>query len=549
MTAATVLTTTLPALRLATVFPARLLVALLVGRLPAIGMLRSAIVLRARATVITLALAAVVTTVRLARMLAVGVPTVVARFARTGIVTGEFLAGFSGHRGGILLPERFLARVMLGVVALMITRVVVAAPVLAATTILVSVGMGGAIIVVTGKGAFFGLGLGIRIFRALGLGVGGLVLAATLVGALLVLAATLLMAIVKVATATAATTTATTPAAATATTTMPAIGIITTAALGRSVAATLAVLALLPLLALLDTLGGRAAALFLIGGNFSGKILVFILVVEVIHARRRGVGRAGGARRGDGFRLAGEMLARGQLHIASGEAGQLSGAHEAGCLARRGRADDDLGDDVARAGAEKSLHRVSHEFGIDGALRVERHRSLGRGFRIGPGVNGGGADAVAAKLVKEGFGEMVQTAFDGRGDRTAGGGTITIPAKDDEVALLFAQPRERDAGEGDGREEADVEALGHVGDRSVEQRRGGAPGGVDDEAYVPFACDDILGHLGEGGGVGKVAGDGEKIVVREGIARELGGECIYPAAHADQAPGDGEPRPGVGAGD
>jgi hypothetical protein len=72
---------------------------------------------------------------------------------------------------------------------------------------------------------------------------------------------------------------------------------------------------------------------------------------------------------------------------------------------------------------------------------------------------------------------------------------------------------------------------------------------VNDKTYVPFAGQDVLDGLGKGGGVSEVYGEGDEVVVREGIAGELGGECIHPAAHTDEAPGDCEARAGVGAGD
>ncbi len=425
----------------------------------------------------------------------------------------------------------------------MVVRIIVAANVVA-TMLFFGVGMGGAVIVVASDGAFFGLGFGVRIFGALDWAMRGLVLAATLMRRALLLATALLGTVVKLSATPATATPATTPTATPATTAMSTVGIVTP--LRRALATTLTVLALWSWLA---TLGRRLAALFFIGGNFAGKILVFVLVVEVIHARRRGVGRPGGARRGDGLGLAREMLARGQLDIARGQAGQFGGAHDARGLDRGRRADDELRDNIARAGAQQVFDGVGHQFRIDGALRVERHGSLGRSLGIGPGVNRGGTNAVATQLVKKRFGEMVQTTFNSRSDGTAGSGAIAIPAEDDEMALLLAQPRKGDAREGNGCEQADVEALGHVGHRGVEQRRRGTPGGVNDKTYMSFASNNVLGHLGEGGGVSEVARDGEKVVVREGITGELGGECIHPAAHADQAPGDSEPRPGVGAGD
>jgi hypothetical protein len=412
-------------------------------------------------------------------------------------------------------------------------------PGVVAALVFIGIGMGGAVIIVARNSAFLGLGLGIGIFGALDGTMGRFVVAATLMRTRR-LAATLLMAVVKLSPATTAATPATTTAAS-ATATMPSVGVVPT--LGRTVATALRT----GLLALLT--GGRIALLLRPRGGFGLVIFVFVLVVEIIHARRR---RIGGARRtgcGDGLGLAGEMLTRGQLDIARGEAGEFGRTHDARRLGRGGGADDDLGNDVARAGAEEVFEGVGHQLGVDGALRVERHGGLGRRLGIGPGVNGGGADAVTAQFVEKGLGEMMKAAFDSCGNGAARSEAVAIPAQNDKVPLLLAEPRQGDAGECEGRQEADVEALGQGGDRGVEQRSRFAPGGVNDEAYMPFAGDDVLGHLGEGGGVSKVAREGKKIVVRERIAGELGGECIHPAAHADQAPGDSEPRPGVGAGD
>jgi len=144
---------------------------------------------------------------------------------------------------------------------------------------------------------------------------------------------------------------------------------------------------------------------------------------------------------------------------------------------------------------------------------------------------------------------MVQTAFDGRRDGATRRGAVAIPTEDEEMALLFAQPRQRDARQRQWREQADVDALDEYRDRRIKQRRDRLPRGVNNVCYMPVARHDVLGDLGEGLRVSEIASEGYKIVVRKRVAGELGGECVHPAAHADQAPGDCEPRPGVGAGD
>ena len=144
---------------------------------------------------------------------------------------------------------------------------------------------------------------------------------------------------------------------------------------------------------------------------------------------------------------------------------------------------------------------------------------------------------------------MMQAAFDGCRDRAAGRGAVAIPTEDQKMPLFFAQPRQRDARQRQGREQADVDPLNQCGDRRIEQRRDRLPRGVDDVGYVPVARHDVLGDLGQGLRISEVASEGDKFVVGKRVAGELGGECIHPAAHADQAPGNCEPRPGVGAGD
>lgn len=163
------------------------------------------------------------------------------------------------------------------------------------------------------------------------------------------------------------------------------------------------------------------------------------------------------------------MLAWGQLDIARGEASKFGRAQDARRLNRGCGANDDLRNDIARAGAQEIFNGVGHQLGVDGALRVERHCGLGCGLGIGPGVNRGGANAVRAQLVEECFSEMVQTAFDGGRDGATRGGAVAIPAQDNEVPLLFAEPGERDARQRNRREQADVEALGQIGDRGIEQ--------------------------------------------------------------------------------
>jgi hypothetical protein len=237
------------------------------------------------------------------------------------------------------------------------------------------------------------------------------------------------------------------------------------------------------------------------------------------------------------------------LNLAGGEAGELGGAGQAGCLDGGGWTNDEGGDDVARTQAEELFDGVGHQLGVDGGLGVEGEGGFGGGFRIGAGVNGGGADAVVAEFVEELGGEVVKAAFDGGGDGAFGGGAVAVPAKDEEVAFFLAQPREGGAGERDGGKEPDVEALGERFHGGVEERGGRAPRSVNDEAHVSLAGQDVLDRLGEGGRVGEVYGEGDEIVVREGIAGELGGESIHPAAHTDEAPGNGEARAGVGAGD
>ena len=86
------------------------------------------------------------------------------------------------------------------------------------------------------------------------------------------------------------------------------------------------------------------------------------------------------------------------------------------------------------------------------------------------------------------------------------------------------RPGKGGAGEGDGREEADVEAFGENVHGGIKEGGGGTPGGVNDEAYMSFAGQDFLDGLGKGGGVSEVYGEGDEVVVREGIAGELGGE-------------------------
>jgi hypothetical protein len=117
------------------------------------------------------------------------------------------------------------------------------------------------------------------------------------------------------------------------------------------------------------------------------------------------------------------------------------------------------------------------------------------------------------------------------------------------MALFFTQPRQRDPREGERREQADIYALDQGRNWRIEQRRRRAARGVNDKTHMAFARHDVLGHLGQGGGISEVASKGDEIVVRKGVAGELGGECVHPATHADQAPANGEARPGVGAGD
>jgi hypothetical protein len=278
-------------------------------------------------------------------------------------------------------------------------------------------------------------------------------------------------------------------------------------------------------------------------------VLVFLFVVKIFGAGGWSVGRAGTRGRGNGLGFAGEKCARGQLDLAGGEAGELGGAGQAWCLDGGGRADDEGGDDVAGAEAQEVFDGVGDELGVDGGLGVEGERGFGGDFGIGPRVDGGGADAFVAQFVEELGGEVMEATFDGGGDGAFGGGAVAIPAEDEEMALFLAEPRESGACEGDGGEEADVEALGEGVDGGVEERDGSAPRGVNDKAYVPLAGQDVLDRESKGGRVGKVYGEGDEVVVRERIAGELGGESIHPAAHTDEAPGNGEARAGVGAGD
>jgi hypothetical protein len=88
------------------------------------------------------------------------------------------------------------------------------------------------------------------------------------------------------------------------------------------------------------------------------------------------------------------------------------------------------------------------EFRVDRALRVEGEGGFGRGLGVGARVNGRGADAVTAEFVKKGVGEVVESSFDGRGDGAAGRGAVAIPAEDEKMPLLFAEPRQRDARQG-----------------------------------------------------------------------------------------------------
>jgi hypothetical protein len=300
----------------------------------------------------------------------------------------------------------------------------------------------------------------------------------------------------------------------------------------------------------------RGIAATLVAGGFASGIkffdiafVVFVLVVVVIfQAGGRSIGGAGAGGRGDELGFAREKFAGGELDLAGGEADELGGAGEAGRLGVGGGADDEGGDDVARAQAEELLDGIGNDFGIYSGLRVEGEGGIGGGGRIRAGVHGGGADAVVAELIEELGGEVVEAAFDGGGDGAGGGRAIAIPAEDEEVALFLAEPREGGAGEDDGREETDVEALGERVDGGIEEGRGAAAGRVNDEADVPFLSQDFLDGLSEGGGIGEVYSEGDEVVVREGIAGELGGESVNPAAHTDEAPGNSEARAGVGAG-
>lgn len=445
-------------------------------------------------------------------------------FGRRGVVVaaGKFVARFGVNRRGFAALG-FVARRIVA----QSRRVATLGIVRFAAVVFVGIRMRGAEAVVTDKGALLGFGLGVGIItgrRWLARRGRGTTLAATLRGTVVELSA----APTAASATTAATATATTAASLALVVVMTRAGLLATLArwTGRPVA-----------------VGTRG-----LGFRLHFEILVFVLVFEIVHPGRRSIGGPGGARRGDGLRLLREILAGGELHITRGEAGKFRRAKEARGLGGGGGADDDLRNGVARAQAQEVFDGVGDEFGVDGALRVEGHGGLGRGLRVGARIHGGGADAIVAQLVKEGFGEMVESAFDGGGDGTAGRGAVAVPAEDDEVALFLAQPWERGAGEGEGCDEAGVDARGQFADRGVEQRHRRAARGVHDEAHMPFARHDVLSHLGEGGGVGEVAGDGEEVVVREGIAGELGGEGVNPAAQADQAPGDGEPRPGIGAG-
>ena len=451
-------------------------------------------------------------------------------------------------RGGVV-GEGVFAGVAILAVAAVVPRFLIFANVVAGcavvTTLFVRFGMGRAEAVVAGEGAFLGHFLGVGIIR-LGAGRRLIGIGTTLtLGALLAVRGRA-VAIVFVGLAATTATTAASAAAGTATATIAATLTLVVTALGGR-----------PGVAFAARGRVRTRALkfvFAVGGPgelfvFGVPIFLLVFIVEIFRGRRRSVGGAGAFGGGDGFGFLGEVLARGELDIAGGEAGEFGGAQQARGLAQGRGAEDEGGDDVAGAGAEEVFDGVGDEFRVDGALRVEGEGGFGRGLGIGAREEGGGADAVAAEFVEEGVGKVVEAAFDGGGDGAAGRGAVAIPAEDEEVALLFAQPREGDPREGEGCKKADVDPLGEVGDGGVEEGRRRDARGVNDEADVPFARHDVLSHLGQGSRVGEVAGKGDKIVVWEGVAGELGGECIHSAAHADEAPANGEARPGVGAGD
>ncbi len=447
--------------------------------------------------------------------------------------------------------------------ALIVTRLMVAAIFVAGNVrafvavAFVRIGVRGAEAVVAGKGTFLGklLGIGVIRFRALRL--------LRLRGAIIALMAGRAAAALAVAVIIVVRAASTTPAAAaTLTTSTPTSTTPTTLAATTALAAMALIGVVAPLGRALIFVGtarrcllgcGRGIALAALrpGGRrvFAVPIVFLVLLVEILGGRRRGIGGAGAQRGLDGFRFLREILARGELHVAGGDAGEVARAEQARGLTRRSRADDQGGDDVAGPRAEKVFDGLGDQFRVDGALRVEREGGFRRSLGIGAGVKRGGADAVAAQLVKERIREVVETAFDGGGDGAARGGAIAIPAQHEEVALLLAQPRQRHPREGERRQQADIHALDEGRDWGIQQRRGRAARGVNDKTHMAFARHDILGDLGQGGGISEVASEGDEIVVRKRVAGELGGECIHPAAHADQAPANGEARPGVGAGD
>jgi len=383
--------------------------------------------------------------------------------------------------------------------------------IIAAAVVLVFVGfgMGRAETVIAREGAALGFFLGIWVIRASGALVGaailgwraGAIVATTL--RTLRAAATLRGAVVVIiSTATTATTTATTTSAPTTLATLravTAIGIVTATTLRRTVTLRGRTVALRTLL--FATFAGSATLRIFAGprqglGSGVKLIILFVFFVKFLVDRKRSIGRAGADGSGNRFRFLREILTRRELDVAGGEAGELGGAKQARRFGIRDGADSERRDDIGRAGAEELLDGVGHKFGVDGALGVERHQGLGRCFLIRAGVEGRGLDAIGAEFFEQGFGEVVETAFDCCGHGAAEGRAVPIPREDEEVALLFAQPREGDAGEGDGREETDVHALNERGDGGIEERCGRLARSVNDVVYVPIARHDVFGDLG-----------------------------------------------------
>lgn len=340
------------------------------------------------------------------------------------------------------------------------------------------------------------LGIGGTILR--GAGVNGIAFWALIDGEAVTLAATLTV-LSSLTTATATSATSSSPA-----TSATALVFITALA---TLLATLALGALATLIG--AVIIARRVGRSIVGGSpgkgFAFAIpIVFVLVFFAGEVVGRGHGGVGGTTRsggGDALGFGGEILARGQLDLAGGNAGEFSRAQEARRFGESRRANHEGGDDVAGAGAQEVLDRLGDQFRIDGALGVKRQHCLGRRFGIGAGINSGGADAITAEFVKEGVGEVVETAFDGGGHGAAGGGAIAIPAEDKEVALLFAEPREGDAGEGQRCDETNVDALDERGDGGIEERNGCAARSVNDKTHMALTRYDVLGSLGEGGGV------------------------------------------------